>query len=49
MIMNYFERACFLKDINHELFSQDRAPQDKHLPNHLKDSNELPDEVMSDD
>lgn len=49
MILNYFERSCFLKDINHELFSQERPPQEKHLPNHFKDLNEIDDEEMSDD
>ena len=30
--MNYFERACFLKDINHELFSEKWSPLDRCMP-----------------
>ena len=31
-LLNYFEKTCYLKDINHEWFSQEWSPLDKILP-----------------
>ena len=32
LLMNYFEKSCYLKDINHELFSEERKPLEQKLP-----------------
>ena len=31
-LLNFFEKACYLKDINHELFSQAWSPLARNLP-----------------
>jgi len=36
LIMHFFERACYLKDINYELFSEEWNPLDKRLPGRNK-------------
>ena len=30
--MNYFEKSCYLKDINYELFSEEWKPLEQKLP-----------------
>ena len=35
LLLNYFERSCYLKDINFELFSSEFSPLDKKLPERL--------------
>mmetsp|Transcript_12898 Transcript_12898/g.19989 ORF Transcript_12898/g.19989 Transcript_12898/m.19989 type:complete len:454 (-) Transcript_12898:711-2072(-) len=32
LLMNYFERSCYLKDLNYELFSEKWSPLDRRLP-----------------
>jgi len=31
-LLNYFEKTCYLKDINYELFSNDVHPLDRKMP-----------------
>lgn len=32
LLMNYFEKSCYLKDINYELFSEEWKPLEQKLP-----------------
>lgn len=41
LILNYFERACYLKDINYEMFSDEWNPLARRLPGYQVSEEEL--------